>query len=85
MANGIGKTICEDGGLLTTLAMISDGCGFKVDGKPINPSTMNAWLGKNGGFNGDGTVNPEALTLLGFVHSKENNVNNARQAKKRGN
>jgi len=59
------KTIAEDGSLVTSLASLAAGLGIFSDGKLFNPSIMNEWLKKHGGFVQRDQVVWDSLTPLG--------------------
>ena len=44
------KTICKVGCLMSSMSMALSGLGRKIDGGPINPHTLNAWLKSHGGY-----------------------------------
>ena len=46
-------TICEKGALLTSLAMMLDGCKARISGHVINPLSLNEWYVNNNGFSQD--------------------------------
>ena len=43
-------TICEIGCAITSVAMILNNYGIKVDGKETFPNTFNIWLKNNDGY-----------------------------------
>ncbi len=80
MTNGSGKTICQDGNLLTVLAMLSTGCGIKIYDKSPDPSSLNKWLGgQSGSYNSDGSVSLNALYSLGLSQSTSTDITKVKQ------
>ncbi|KAL0207595.1 hypothetical protein P9112_012223 [Eukaryota sp. TZLM1-RC] len=49
----VNKTICKVGCLMSSVAMALNGFGYKINGKTANPSTLNTFLQKNGGYVGN--------------------------------
>ena len=45
-----GKTICDLGGAVSSLAMILDDCDQDLYGFDVNPGSLNKWLKENNGF-----------------------------------
>jgi len=60
------STIGSAGCLLTSVSSMIAGNNVNVDGALPNPSTMNNWLKKNGGFSGDLFV-WGSISKLGFA------------------
>ena len=65
------KTICQVGCLMSSVSMTLAGHGKKVDGKTATPGTLNAWLKKHGGYQGNlfvwGAVSKFGLKYHGKV------------------
>lgn len=63
-------TICQRGDLLTSIAMIMDGCGISIEGNKADPRNLNNWLRKNGGYltqpDGSFDINKSVLSSFGF-------------------
>ena len=45
-----GKTICDQGGAISSLAMLLDDCDYDLYGSNVNPGTLNRWLKENNGY-----------------------------------
>ena len=46
------NTICQAGQIISSVAMVLNGCGRTIDGSEATPKTLNKWLTNNGGYTG---------------------------------
>ena len=65
-------TVWQVGCLMTSAAMALNSRGKTVDGKSINPGTLNTWLKTHGGYIGDLFV-WKSISPLGLKYTKETN------------
>ena len=63
-------TICQAGGLVSSVSMILHSRGIKIDGQEATPKTLNTWLKKNGGYIGN-QLNWISLDALGIKFTRE--------------
>ena len=45
-----GKTVCQSGCLMSSVAMVLNDCRKTINGGEANPGTLNSWLKTNGGY-----------------------------------
>ena len=70
--DGPQATICDEGDLLTTIAMVLNGRDFRVDGQVVTPSTLNKFIRKVDGYikkpDGSGYfIDFKVMQKFGFV------------------
>ena len=68
-------TICQVGGLVSSVSMVLHSRGIMIDGQEATPTTLNTWLKRNGGYIGN-QLNWISLDALGikFTHETFNHT-----------